>query len=173
MNKFLDQMPANMKPANFQGNPEEQKQLNKKLKSMQKKNRPWGKFLAFLLILGGVIYATHYFEIWAIYEAKIEVVSKEQKVDGGFDGQVLDFGRISENEMSQVNLSFENKSKYVQTVYVYKTGKIAPHVKFSQEQFLVARNEVKTIFAYTLAGSYDLYGKYTGRIIVFRIPKLW
>ena len=130
-------------------------------------------FLAFLVILGSLIYATHYFEIWKIYEVKIEFSSKGERVEGTFQGQVLDFGKILDSEMSQVNITLNENLGLTQKVYIFKQGNIVQYVKFSQEQFVLQSGESKTIFAYTLANSYELYGTYTGRMLILKIPKLW
>jgi cell division protein FtsL len=107
------------------------------------------------------------------YQAQVIVIEGEKKVGVNPTTEKLDFGDLSADTSATryVTLNAGGVGTYV---YVFQFGSIAELVKLSENSFTMQKGDEKKLeFTLYMPPSAPVGEKYTGRVWIFKIPKMW
>ncbi len=107
------------------------------------------------------------------YSAQVLVIEGEKKVGVNPTEERLDFGDLSADTSATryVTLNAGGMDTYV---YVLKFGSIAELIKLSENNFTMSQGDEKKLeFTLYMPPSAPVGEKYTGRVWIFKIPKVW
>lgn len=164
-NKSSSQIPMPVAPEALPAKPE--------LKEIEAPKNNWGKRIAYGLI--GILLFLVIVQIVVAdkYEAQVLVIEGEKKVGVNPTAERLDFGDLSA-DTSATRFVTLNAGGMDTFITVVKFGKIAELIKLSENNFTVKEGDEKRLeFSLYMPPSAPAGEKYTGRVWIFKIPKIW
>jgi hypothetical protein len=106
------------------------------------------------------------------YYAQVRVLEGEGRVGVNPTDQALDFGDLSRGTSAVRRVEIQNNTPVAMYIMVLKFGSIASLVDISDNFFtLDARQAAKIEFSLYMPASAEIERTYTGRVILFKIPK--
>ena len=107
------------------------------------------------------------------YQAQVAVIEGEGKVGVNPTTEKLDFGDLS-GDTSAARYITLNAGGMDTYVYIWKFGSIAELIKLNDNNFIMKRGgEKKLELSVYMPPSAPVGEKYTGRVWIFKIPKVW
>ena len=141
-----------------------------------KQRKPWSKKNAFIVI---IVVAIAWFvgvQIMAAerYQAVVQVVEGTDRVGVNPTAERLDFGDLSRDTGASRFINLKNPGKMAKTIWVVKSGTIAELMKTDKPAKFTLQpgEEVKLEFNVKIPVSAP-YGKYSGKVMIFKWPKLF
>ena len=136
------------------------------------------KWPALKIVVAAVVLALIWFAAVQImaaerYAAVLQVIEAENQVGVNPTADKLDFGDLSRGTGSTRYVTLKNDGKSAKKIVVIKYGEIMDLVEISQTNFtLKPGEEVQLEFKVKVPESAP-YKKYTGKVIIFKWPKLF
>ena len=107
------------------------------------------------------------------YKAQVLVIEGEKKVGVNPTEESLDFGDLSADTSATryIKLNAGGMSTFI---YVLKFGSIAELIDISENGFTLNKGDEKKLeFSLYMPSSAPIGEKYTGRVWIFKVPKVW
>jgi hypothetical protein len=163
---FSDAMPPSMKPAYAKSSPQFIRQEN------IKPRRSKGRIAVWIIIVIIVIVALIQYFNAAKYSAMVNVIN-EDRIGVNPTGNALDFGDLPRDKSAIRTVSLVSQGNTPSYVIVWKFGSISDLVNVDKNYFtLPAHSSDKLQFTAQIPNSAD-YKIYSGKVIIFQIPKIW
>ncbi|MDO8559603.1 MAG: hypothetical protein Q7S23_01005 [bacterium] len=108
------------------------------------------------------------------YQAVVQVVEGTDKVGVNPTAERLDFGDLSRDTGASRFINLKNPGKMPKTIWVVKSGELAELMKVDRPAKFTLRpgEEVKLEFNVRIPSSAQ-YRKYSGRVMIFKWPKVF
>jgi len=107
------------------------------------------------------------------YKMKVNVVDGENVMGINPMTESLDFGDLSRNNGMRRFITLNNGGRFANYILVWKFGEISDLVKVDKKVFVLGSGEeVQLTFDINIPPSAETK-KYSGRVWIFRIPKLF
>ena len=152
---------------------QEIKNIQEEKKEEIKQSRGWAKKIIWAIVALIVFVLIVQIAVADKYSAQVIVIEGEKKVGVNPTTEKLDFGDLSADTSATryVTLNAGGMNTYV---YVLKFGSIAELVKLSENSFTMRKGDEKKLeFTLYMPPSAPVGEKYTGRVWIFKIPKMW
>jgi hypothetical protein len=146
---------------------------NQEEKKEEKKKMGIGKKITWIVIAIILFIVIVQIAVADRYEAQVLVIEGEKKVGVNPTAEKLDFGDLSADTSATryVTLNAGGMNTYV---YVLKFGSIAELIKLSENNFTLSQGDEKKLeFTLYMPPSAPIGEKYTGRVWIFKVPKVW
>lgn len=164
-NNFVKSMPEELRPSGME--PEKHFRI-----PPDKKKRPVGKIIAWVVVLLVVFIAVVQYLNASKYEALVQVI-KEDKIGVNPTGERLDFGDLPRDKSATRNVTLSSKGSTGTYIMVWKFGDISDLLKVNKNYFTLKPGTTEKLeFSVYVPNSAD-YRYYKGRVIIFQIPKVW
>jgi len=123
-------------------------------------------FLVLILILAQVINADK-------YRAVVRVVDEKGQIGVNPTTEKLDFGDLAKNASMVRYINVNNGGKFKVSVMVLKFGNISDLIKVQDSRFVVSAGETKRIRVEMFMPPSANKERYSGWVVVFKIPLLF
>ncbi len=130
------------------------------------------KILAAILIIIFVILVAQVINAEK-YKMTVNVLESEDEVRVNPTTEKLDFGDISRNNGMSRYVTLKSEGKTSAHIMVWKFGEISDLVKISKNRFVIEPGQEERLsFTINVPPSAEIK-QYTGRVWIFRLPKLF
>ena len=163
---FRDTMPQAMKPVYAQSAPQFVRKVDIKPKRSKTKMVVW--VIAVIILIVALV---QYFNA-AKYSAMVNVIA-EDRIGVNPTGNALDFGDLPRDKSAIRTVSLVSQGNTATYVMIWKFGSISDLITINKNNFtLPAHSSEKLEFTAAIPHSAN-YQIYSGKVIIFQIPKVW
>lgn len=138
-----------------------------------KQKMPIGKKVLWIITAVIIFIAVVQIAVADKYQAQVLVIAGEKKVGVNPTAEKLDFGDLSADTSAirYVTLTAGGMDTFISII---KFGSISELIKLSENNFIITKGDEKKIeFSLYMPPSAPVEKKYTGRVWIFKMPKIW